>query len=79
LHELKVCLIVSARKQRGYSDFHYTNINMEWHIEYANAVFAFVILCICSSIHQDRHPFNGLFPKVNLDKPAPERLNKSGF
>jgi len=26
----------------------------------------------------DRHPFNGLF-QDNLCKPAPERLNQSGF
>jgi len=33
-----------------------------------------------SPIHlqTDRHPFNGLF-QDNLGKPAPERLNQSGF
>jgi len=27
---------------------------------------------------RERQPFNGLFPD-NLGKPAPERLNQSGF
>jgi len=29
--------------------------------------------------HVDRHPFNSIFFQDNLGKPAPERLNQSGF
>jgi len=32
-----------------------------------------------STENTDLHPFNGLFFQDNLGKPAPQRLNQSGF